>query len=1256
MSYLFVSYSSVDGANVATRLADALASGEPPFPVWFDKEKLQPGFDWDEQIDEALQKCRAVLLVMTLDSVMPNSVCKIEWTRALSYNKPVIPLRFDTAELPFRLASRHYLDFTTDFDIALTGLRQHLQWLDSPQGTLAELRIRLRDAERQLRRVAADRRGGVEAEITTLEQQIVAQERAVAEETPPPETNAPIEIVPAFRPAEAPPSLPMIDRTAELGELRGALDGVVSGRSAAAVLVVGACGVGKSRLVDEVVVNAAKSAVPVLRGQCVGPGAEPLLPVREALSSFLGNTPGHITQVIESVAPQLRDLAPFLQKFLIPVAEPAATGPQLGGSGVQGVYAGLEQVIRELAEQSGLCLLIEDVHDADQDTLYFLTYLAQKATGTRTLAVLTIDEDQFADTGLQGTVDGWLVHGWSRLDLPAWPREQISEYISAVSGRPPTDDVVDLLEQLTAGNTLLLKELLPLVESGRASTLEFDITTMTLPRRVRAVLDRQLLHLDKEPRRFVDAMAVCVEGTAGFAVVPGVLNLDDDAALELLEECSRRGLVVESTSGQVRFIHEAMRLAVYASVPDLNRRRLHEKAAEWFENQGDPGSAAHHFGRAGRTADMARNALKAAQLAEHVGMYRSAVMLYEQARPHCDMATVGPPLARALIMLGRWDEAEEILRGLPDDGTVRLLWSDLHFVRGHFRAAAATIEEILPGEVDRRLDCLVRLADIHLYLGDFAIANRHARDALDAAEQRVSVTDRARCLGIVGATLLFAGDLDEARRRFGEAFQLLDDIPEHERDRTPYTVILDNLGQVAEIDRDWPTAERYHVQALDLRREVFDARGLLHSLHALARVRIGSGETDRAADLLDEAERLATSLGETLEHAKITLTRAKLAARDGERDRALALVEDALLVFTECGTSFDVAHARLARTEMLPGGDARRSTWEGAGARAMVARRDFGLLRRNFPAVLFPYDAGIIAGLVAYACGDAFGLPWEGSPPSEVDIRRAALLPARPGWSRGATSDDTALTLLVAQVLTSGEPHPADGFLRLLSDQAATIPGLGPSTTAAIRAVRRHRPPAGHGRADERRGDARSPRRMDRAVGPAGATARADDLAVSGDSSVSGGTVCRVRTVGMRVVGTRTTRPSIAPRRRPGRSRGRGPTVPCRPSHRAGARCHQAGRVVASSTGCNARPVRHRRRGAVVCFPGRIAARRHRGGRHPRRRHRHGRGSRRWTDRLPARRGRGPRDASVGKRRRATRRSARLGPGSVAGVGTRTSR
>lgn len=175
----FLSYSTVDGADLALRLADALEAGPPSYAVWLDKRNLHPGQDWDEQIAEALRNCEALIFVMTEDSVRPESVCKQEWSRALQYMKPVLPLRADgRVEMPFRLGSRQHIDFG-DFAAGLARLRNHLAWMHTPEGALAQLRLELADVRRELARMPEAGRPVAELKLRDILRRIRDAERII---------------------------------------------------------------------------------------------------------------------------------------------------------------------------------------------------------------------------------------------------------------------------------------------------------------------------------------------------------------------------------------------------------------------------------------------------------------------------------------------------------------------------------------------------------------------------------------------------------------------------------------------------------------------------------------------------------------------------------------------------------------------------------------------------------------------------------------------------------------------------------------------------------------------------------------------------------------------------------------------------------------------------------------------------------------------------------------------------------------------
>jgi tetratricopeptide (TPR) repeat protein len=187
MSRHFISYSSADGEEFALRLRNELEAGHPPLPVWLDKRDIQPGQDWDEGIAEALKTCSSFLFLMTRDSVEDESECKREWTYALRYKKPVIPIKlYADAEMPFRLAPRQHIDFThaleseNELNAALARLRKHLEWRASTAGVLQALKDRLADAQRDLRRAKdPTQQTRIQDEIDQLKKDVARQEEVV---------------------------------------------------------------------------------------------------------------------------------------------------------------------------------------------------------------------------------------------------------------------------------------------------------------------------------------------------------------------------------------------------------------------------------------------------------------------------------------------------------------------------------------------------------------------------------------------------------------------------------------------------------------------------------------------------------------------------------------------------------------------------------------------------------------------------------------------------------------------------------------------------------------------------------------------------------------------------------------------------------------------------------------------------------------------------------------------------------------------
>jgi ADP-ribosylglycohydrolase/tetratricopeptide (TPR) repeat protein len=859
---------------------------------------------------------------------------------------------------------------------------------------------------------------------------------------------------------------PLVNRDLELDLLREHVQMVAKGAPGRSVLLLGESGVGKSRLAAEAAQTASNAGIRVVVAHCVGRGAEPLLPLKEGLAVHLGRSPERIRRMLLGASTGLLESVPFVGRFLGSLGKVFTEQGSFEAAALNGVYEELARLLIGLSEKHGLCLIVEDLHAADQDTLYFLHYLLKKIRTRRIVVISTIQEEQLAEAPpLADLLAQWTAAGDAVLTVLPLERAHVGQYahMALATGHEVDEKLVDSLFRLSGGNPFFMKETLRLLaDANAAGSISPIDEQLQLPARTEMLLRQRLARASDTTRRFLEGAAVALETAQVLDAITFVVEIDAQAALAALEEACALHLLREGSDGEISFSHDLMHRAAYGLLGVNARRHMHERAARWSEAHGQPAAAAYHFERAGDTDQMVRASLEAAARAERAGMYHSALLHYQKVRPYVEIAELGPRLGRALVVLGDWNEVEALVDLLPPgDGRVHMLRSELRFVQGDFNGSASEARQALDDPSVDRIDAMMRVADIALYLGDLTEAASWATQALEHAEQMGSANQRARCLGIVGASAFFSGRIDEGASHFSRALALVAALPDDERDRTIHATLLGNLGNVAEARGDWREAESRHGEALRLRREVADARGALQSLHALGRSRIHLGGAAEGMQLIDEAEQLARDLDEPLERAKIHHTRADLLLETGECAAAEPLATAALESFKTCSTHYDIAHALLTVSAVSARcGSERAAVEQGGRARVLVERRGYGLLRHLRPGEAFSWAPRIVAALTAYACGDALGLPWEGLPPgpraaADVEVLRAREGWAELGWAAGATSDDTALTLLVAEHLVERSGvGDASALLAAMAEADPPVPGVGPSTTIAIEGFR----------------------------------------------------------------------------------------------------------------------------------------------------------------------------------------------------------
>jgi tetratricopeptide (TPR) repeat protein len=81
--------------------------------VWLDQWEIPPGANWSRTIEKALNECTHLLVVLSPPAVESDEV-EAEWYEALDEKKVVVPILYQSCQMPVRLKRIQYIDFTSN--------------------------------------------------------------------------------------------------------------------------------------------------------------------------------------------------------------------------------------------------------------------------------------------------------------------------------------------------------------------------------------------------------------------------------------------------------------------------------------------------------------------------------------------------------------------------------------------------------------------------------------------------------------------------------------------------------------------------------------------------------------------------------------------------------------------------------------------------------------------------------------------------------------------------------------------------------------------------------------------------------------------------------------------------------------------------------------------------------------------------------------------------------------------------------------
>ncbi|MFJ7164280.1 AAA family ATPase [Streptomyces globosus] len=581
----------------------------------------------------------------------------------------------------------------------------------------------------------------------------------------------------------------LVGRDPQLREIKEALADAGEGRGGV-VFLVGEAGIGKSRLAAEAVGAAFGMGMRTLRGRSSTTGPTvPFRPLTEALMSlFRGGLP------LDDLA--LGPYRPALGRIIPDWADEAAN--TTGSMVILG-----EAVLRLLiatGREHGQLLLLEDLHDADPETLAVVEYLVDNLEYTNVVLLATIRTEPCDALDMAGAARR---RGTGTvLELAPLTRSEVRAVIASQLETDPAlvpEAALDRLWDDSAGSPFLVEELLQgMVGSGAlvpgddgwrvVGDLRSDVST-ALARGILRRIDR----LGPQGLTLLSAAAV-IGRRFPLSVLQRMTGTDDRDLLSHLHAGVAAQLVVpdEPAPDWYAFRHSLTAEALLTQLTPANRAAMSGRAADavqalhpdldgdWCPLVAQLRSQAGDDAEAGRLfTDAGRRALAAGAIGSAVTLLGRAERLLAGTGDAAARTDALEALLPALAEAGDFDQAfgfAENLHTLGGSGLDTPRLAALHTRLAKVAHTAGRWEDgnrqiaqarsLLARHPDERTSASVDVAAAYLALDTpgpdrTQLAEKLADSALRAAERHSLATVACQALELL-ATLARERDFDEA--------------------------------------------------------------------------------------------------------------------------------------------------------------------------------------------------------------------------------------------------------------------------------------------------------------------------------------------------------------------------------------------------------------------------------------------------------------------------------------------------------------
>jgi diguanylate cyclase (GGDEF)-like protein len=668
------------------------------------------------------------------------------------------------------------------------------------------------------------------------------------------------------------PTMEIVGREKEMSRIIDVINLTDDGNMRA-VCISGEIGVGKTRLVHEVIKESKNKDITFLESNLSATTISiPYYPFREIIRSvFKKEGRESIAGISQAFLIELTKIVPELSDELVELDKSVFMLDKFR------LFEGIRRFFELQASSSPVIVCLDNIHWADNSSLELFNYLVRALKGTPVFFFFIYRVEEAKSESFRNVMQSMNREKlYYRIELESLEPFEVAQMLSLMVGISPSPELNAFIYRETGGNPFFIEELMKSLETNNAfvsteTELSFiEGEGIVIPHLIMSVVNRKMGMMSSQSQELLEYAAV-IGRKFDFTLLREVTGIKEGYLFDLMDEIIDMRLLKESEGERYCFSEDVIRETIYQQIHKIKAKSYHRIVGEALENL---------------NAECVENVVEeliAADRAKNAYANRDAIKFYGRTL-EC---------LKKSGMKGRELKEIEVLK---KKAAILDLVGDNEMAIEDLREAVRNSQVL--GEKKLEANCLIDLCRVFFELSHYDDTIEMAENALEIYRELNDYQGEMEGLNCIGIANWYIGEFKSALESYRSSLTIAEKIG----DKKYEAKILGNRSIIFWNMGEYSKALKYYLRSLEITKTIGDIETEAKALSNIGLIYGDLGDNAKAKEYYEGSLKLSAEMGARKLEATTLNNIGILSVISGEYAKAIKYYETSMNISIETGT------------------------------------------------------------------------------------------------------------------------------------------------------------------------------------------------------------------------------------------------------------------------------------------------------------------------------------------------------------------